>query len=83
MNILNKIISFFGKGKNDKSAPLFIINKNTNDLEVKEYDCIEKAIEDLENDPNVPREKIEKLRSSIDKLKHKGSIKIKNGEIIE
>lgn len=83
MNILNKIRTYFGKEKNDKSAPLFIINKNTNDLDVREYDCIEKAIEDLKNDPNVPKEKIEKLKASIDKLKHKGSIKIKNGEIIE
>lgn len=83
MNILNKIRTFFGKGKKDISAPLFIINKNTNDSDVREYDCIEEAIEDLKNNPNVPKEKIEKLRESIDKLKYKGSIKIKNGEIVE
>lgn len=65
-----------------ESTPLLIIKKNVDDTKVKEYDSIEEAIADLENDPNVPSDKIEKLRSSLNNLKNKTSIKIRNGEII-
>lgn len=65
-----------------ESIPLLIIKKNADDANVKEYTSIEEAIADLENDPNVPSDKIEKLRSSLNKLKNKTSIKIRNGEII-
>jgi len=62
--------------------PLLIIKKGADDVNVKEYKSIEEAIADLEIDPNVPSDKIEKLRSSLKNLKNKTSIKIKNGEII-
>ena len=65
------------------SAPLLIIKKVLNDSSIKEYKSIEDAIEDLENDPNVPKEKLEKLRTSLKNLKSKTSIKIMNGEIIK
>lgn len=65
------------------SVPLLIIKKNVDDANVKEYNSIEEAIADLENDPNVPSDKIEKLRSSLNNLKNKTSIKIRNGEIIK
>lgn len=81
-------MGFFTK-KNSVSVPLLIIKKDTDlsrlrdDVNVKEYKSIEEAIADLENDPNVPTYKIEKLRSSLKNLKNKTSIKIKNGEIIK
>jgi hypothetical protein len=68
-----------GKGG---TTPLLIIKKNADDANVKEYKSIEEAIVDLENDPNVPSDKIEKLRSSLKSLKNKTSIKIRNGEIV-
>ncbi len=64
------------------STPLLIIKKDSAEVNVKEYRSIEEAIADLEIDPNVPAEKIEKLRSSLKNLKNKTSIKIKNGEIV-
>lgn len=75
--------------KRTKSVPLLIIKQEANpsaglaDSNVKEYKSIEEAIADLENDPNVPAYKIERLRSSLRNLKNKTSIKIKNGEIIK
>jgi len=75
--------------KHSVSAPLLIIKKDADlsrtrdDLNVKEYKSIEEAITDLENDPNVPADKIEKLKSSLKNLKYKTSIKIRNGEIIK
>lgn len=65
------------------SAPLLIIKKDVGDVNVKEYQSIEDAIADLENDPNVPSNKIENLKSSLKQLKNKTSIKIRNGEIIK
>ena len=79
---LNKLMELFTK-KQNKSAPLLIIKKETDNANVKEYNSIEEAIKDLENDPNVPSEKIEKLRSSLKKLKNNSSIKIRNGEILK
>jgi len=64
------------------SAPLLIIKKDADDANIKEYKSIEEAIADLENDPNVPSDKIENLKSSLKQLKNKTSIKIRNGEII-
>jgi uncharacterized protein YdcH (DUF465 family) len=69
--------------KQSVSAPLLIIKKSADDANVKEYNSIEEAIADLENDPNVSSKKIEKLKSSVRKLKDKTSIKIRNGEIIK
>lgn len=68
--------------KHSEVSPLIIIKKNIIDENVKEYQSIEEAIADLENDPNVSSEKIEKLRSSLKQLKNKTSIKIKDGEIV-
>lgn len=81
MNTIKKLLGLFTK-KLSNSAPLLIIKKETENENVKEYKSIEEAIEDLENDPNVPAEKIEKLKSSFRNLKNKTSIKIRNGEII-
>ncbi|MFK5891063.1 MAG: hypothetical protein QM486_10070 [Flavobacteriaceae bacterium] len=64
------------------SAPLIVIKKDAEDT-IKEYNSIEEAIKDLEKDPNVPAEKIEKLKASVKILKDKTSIKIKNGELIK
>jgi len=75
-------MSLFTK-KRAKSAPLLIIKKNTDDANVKEYKSIDEAISDLENDPNVPSDKMENLKSSLKQLKNKTSIKIRNGEIIK
>ncbi len=80
--IIKKLIGLFSK-KHSDSAPLIIIKKNTADDNIKEYESIEEAILDLENDPNVSSEKIEKLRSSLNTLKNKTSIRIKDGEVIK
>jgi septal ring factor EnvC (AmiA/AmiB activator) len=73
---------FFTK-KQPKSAPLLIIKKETDEPNVKEYNSIEEAIADLEKDPNVSADKIDKLRSTLKKLKNNTSIKIKDGKILK
>lgn len=75
-------MSIFSK-KPTKTAPILIIKKDADDANVKEYKSIDEAIADLENDPNVPADKIEKLKSSLKQLKNKTSITIRNGEIIK
>lgn len=82
MNLINKLLGLFTK-KLANSSPLLIIKKGTDDDRVKEYKTIEEAIADLENDPNVSSEKIERLRLSLKNLKNRTSIKIVNGEIIK
>ena len=82
MNAINKLMYLFTR-KTVKSTPLLIIKKETDDFDIKEYQSIEDAIADLENDPCVPSDKIEKLRSSLKNLKNKTSITIRNGEIIK
>jgi hypothetical protein len=79
--MLKILRSLFPK-KQPKSAPLLIIRKDTDDADIRKYQSIEEAITDLENDPNVPSDKIEKLKSSLKQLKNKTSITIRNGEII-
>lgn len=81
MNFTEKLKIFFSK-KHAFNSPLLIIKKDTDDANVKEYKSIEDAITDLANDPNVPSDKIEKLKSSLRNLKNKTSIRIRNGEII-
>lgn len=81
MNMIKKLMYLFTK-KLSKPAPLLIIKKDTDVSNIKEYQSIEDAIADLEIDPNVPADKIEKLKSSLKQLKNKTSIKIRNGEII-
>jgi len=83
MNLWNRLKAIIIKQKNSNSAPLIIIQKDSDSLETKEYNSIEKAIADLENDINIPKEKFEQLRKSLDNLKYKSSIRIRNGEIIE
>ncbi|MEX1276527.1 MAG: hypothetical protein WEE20_11365 [Bacteroidota bacterium] len=82
MKIIEKLVGLFSK-KHSDAVPLLIIKKGTDDADVKEFKSIEDAIADLENDPDVSAVKIEKLKSSIKKLKNKSVIKIKNGEIIK
>ena len=82
MNILKKLSGLFTL-KRSSPAPVVIIKKDSDDTDVKEFTSIEEAISDLESDPNVPLAKIEKLRSSLKKLKNKTSIKIRNGEILK
>ena len=81
-NFLKKLKNLFTK-KQSVSTPLLIIKKTADDANVREYNSIEEAIADLENDSNVPSEKIEKLKSSVKMLKDKTSIKIKNGELLK
>ncbi|MFA6483416.1 MAG: hypothetical protein WCW62_12610 [Bacteroidales bacterium] len=82
MQALKKLIRIFSK-KPAESAPLLIIKQDSDDSRVKEFDNIEEAIADLENDPNIPAEKLENLKASLKQLKNKTSIKIRNGEIIK
>lgn len=60
-------------------APVVTVN----DEEVKTYDTAATAITDLENDPNLPKEKLEKLKRTLSELKLTGKVKIKNGEILK
>lgn len=68
--------------KHINSVPLLIIKKEKSDESTKAFNTIEETISDLANDPNIPVDAIEKLRSSVKKLKEDNSIKIKNGEIL-
>ncbi len=81
MYLTNWFMKIFS-GRRTIKAPLLIIRKETNEVNVKEYQSIEEAIADLEKDPNVPSDKIEKLKSSLKQLKNKSSIRIRNGEIV-
>lgn len=82
MKAIQIFLGFFRR-KTTEPSPLLIITKNADDGLVKEYRSIEEAIAELEKDPNVPVEKIEKLRVSVENLKDKKIIKIKNGEIVQ
>ena len=81
MKTLKRLLSIFAKS-GSRSVPVLIIKKENDEEKIKEFDSIEEAIAELEKDPNVSREKIEKLKESIKKLKDMTSIKIRNGEII-
>lgn len=95
MNIINQFkticLKIFSNhsSKKFKHTPLIIIKKESSfsdsryNSDVKEYSSIDEAIGDLENDPNVPKEKIEKLKSSLKLLKDKTSIQIRDGELIK
>lgn len=78
MKFIQKIVGLFRINKKE-SIPLLLIKRPAENSE--EYNYIEKAISDLESDPNVPLEKIENLKSSYDRLKHKTSIEIRDGRI--
>lgn len=81
MKILDKLIGFIKN--NSKTIPLLIIKKETDKADTKEYNSIEEAIADLENDSSVSPEKIKKLKSSLKNLKNRTSITIRNGEIVK
>jgi hypothetical protein len=87
MNTIKKLMYLFTKTTSKQpfgkagTIPLLIIKKEVDDANIKEYRSIEEAISDLENDPNVPLDKIEKLKLSLKQLKNKTSINIRNGEI--
>ncbi len=89
MNALKKILSKISTTIQKlipvkaNSVPLLIIKKEIDNENTKEYNSIEEAIADLENDPNVSAELVEKLKLSFKNLKNKRSIKIRNGEIIK
>lgn len=55
---------------------------SVNDEEVKTYDTVVEALADLENDPNIPKEKLDKLKLTLNELKLTGKVKIKNEELI-
>lgn len=80
MNLTEKLKIYFSK-KQALVSPLLIIKKDT-DANGIEYQSIEDAIADLENELNIPPDKTEKLKSSLRNLKNKTSITIRNGEII-
>lgn len=83
MSLWIRIKAIVKNQKTPKSAPLIIIQKDSNNSEVKEYNSIEKAIAELEYDAGIPKEKLEQLKKSLDTLKHKNSVRIRNCEIIE
>lgn len=62
--------------------PLLIIKKSAADPNIKKYTSVEEAIADLETDPNVSPEKIEKLKLSLNSMKNRSSIIIRDGEIV-
>lgn len=80
MGIIRFIRSVFGKKDSGIKAPFLIISKNP---DVIEYTSIETAIAELEKDSDIPKDKMEKIRASLEKLKNNGKVKIRNGEIIE
>jgi len=55
---------------------------SVNDEEVKTYDTVAGAIADLERDQNIPIEKLDKLKITLNELKLTGKVRIKNGELI-
>mgnify|MGYP001171474794 CR=1 FL=1 len=59
-------------------APVVSVNEE----EVKTYDTVAEAIANLENDPNIPKEKLDKLKVTLSELKLTEKVKIKNGELI-
>ena len=89
MNPIKKLLKFFTKNQSNHTlnktglAPFLMITKEPDDTNVKQYQAVYDAIADLENDPHVPADKIEKLKLSLKNLKNKTSIKIQNGEIIK
>lgn len=82
MKIIEKLISLFKK-ENSKTVPLLIIKKGMENENIKEYNSIDEAIADLENDSNISKEKIDRLKIALKSLKNKTTIKIMNGEIIK
>jgi len=79
--MLKKLFHFIF-GKRSDTQPILIIKKETDDERVKEYKSIEEAIRDLENDPNIPADKLKKLKSSFINLNNRNSIRIKDGELL-
>ena len=82
MNLIKKLLGLFHKKKSN-SIPLLLIKRFAGDENIKEFNSIEEAIADLENDPNISKEKLERLKASLKNLKDKNTIKITKGEIIK
>ena len=78
---MKKFMGLF-KRKQSPSVPLFIIKQDADGAGVKEYKSLEEAIADLEQDPNVSKDKIAAIRSSLKSLKNKTTIKIKNRKLV-
>ena len=70
------------KKKPHGTMPLLIIRKEADEGYEKGYASVEDALADLEKDPNVPLDKLEKLKSSLKQLKNITTITIRNGEIL-
>jgi len=89
MDLLKKLKSYFSKklsfnqNVSHGSSPLIIIKKDSVENNIKEYQSIDEAIADLENDLNDSHYKIENLKLSLKNLKNKTSIRIQNGEILK
>ncbi len=83
MNFWDRLKELFVKKNKSVQAPLFIIQKDSGSSEEKEYNSLELAITNLEKDPNIPKEKLQQLRNSLENLKNKNSLRTKNGEIFE
>ncbi|MBI2417728.1 MAG: hypothetical protein HYV28_07460 [Ignavibacteriales bacterium] len=88
MKFIKKALNLFSKKHPTQTteqvvnAPLLVIKRVSNDWGTTEFHSIEEAIVELENDPNVPFDKIEKLKISLEKLKNRSSITIRNGDIV-
>jgi hypothetical protein len=77
LGLLKYLRRLFGVDR--KNSPILIISKNP---DLREYANIEDAIAELESDPNTPKDKLEKIKASLAELKNKGTIRIKNGDIM-
>lgn len=60
----------------EKSAPILIIKNAVKDSDDKEIKSLENSIAELEKNIHIPKESLEKLKSSFEILKNKTSIKI-------
>lgn len=80
MNLIKKLIQLIKK--NDDSFSFLLIKKERDNI-IKEYNSVEEAIKDLEMDNSISPEKIMKLKLSLENLKNRTTIKIKNGKIIK
>ncbi|RPI19875.1 MAG: hypothetical protein EHM58_00350 [Ignavibacteriae bacterium] len=79
MKIFSKLRFFFCKSLSVRDSPIVILTKSS---DTKEFLSIDEAVKELESDPDISKEKIEKLKESIEMLKNKRRIKIKNGNLI-
>ncbi|HCN38327.1 MAG TPA: hypothetical protein DIS94_11530 [Bacteroidetes bacterium] len=62
IQIINIMLKFLKKLFNADVTIAPVIS--VNDEEVKKYDTVAETISDLENDPNIPIEKLDKLKKN-------------------